>query len=132
FKKDSINNNGIKAFQNNKTITYLRVKLDKEIRFGNFALDNTILYQNVQDENGVFNVPELTTRNTLYYSNHIFNKAMYLQTGITLNYFTKYYMNAYDPLLAEFYVQDTRQFGDFPRMDFFVNARIRQTRIYLK
>lgn len=132
FKRDTINANGIKAFQNNETITYLRVKLEKEIRFGNFALDNTILYQNVQDENGVFNVPELTTRNTLYYSNHVFKKAMYLQTGVTFNYFTKYYMNAYDPLLAEFHVQNTRQYGEFPRLDFFINARIRQTRIYLK
>lgn len=132
FKRDTINASGIKAFQNNNTITYLRVKLDKEIKFGKFALDNTILYQNVQDDNGVLNVPELTTRNTLYYSNHVFNKAMYLQTGITLNYFTKYYMNAYDPLLAEFYVQNTRQFGEFPRLDFFINAKIRQTRIYLK
>lgn len=132
FKRDTINANGIKAFQNNKTITYLRVKLEKEIRFGKFALDNTILYQNVQDENGVFNVPELTTRNTLYYSNHIFKKAMYLQTGVTFNYFTKYYMNAYDPLLAEFHVQNTRQYGEFPRLDFFINAKIRQTRIYLK
>lgn len=132
FKRDTINATGIKAFQNNNTITYLRVKLDKEIKFGKFALDNTILYQNVQDDNGVLNVPELTTRNTLYYSNHVFNKAMYLQTGITLNYFTKYYMNAYDPLLAEFYVQNTRQFGEFPRLDFFINAKIRQTRIYLK
>lgn len=132
FKRDTINASGIKPFQNNNTITYLRVRLDKEIKFGKFALDNTILYQNVQDDNGVLNVPELTTRNTLYYSNHIFNKAMYLQTGITLNYFTKYYMNAYDPLLAEFYVQNTRQFGEFPRLDFFINAKIRQTRIYLK
>ena len=132
FKRDTIDASGIKPFQNNNTITYLRVRLDKEIKFGKFALDNTILYQNVQDDNGVLNVPELTTRNTLYYSNHIFNKAMYLQTGITLNYFTKYYMNAYDPLLAEFYVQNTRQFGEFPRLDFFINAKIRQTRIYLK
>lgn len=132
FKRDTINASGTKPFQNNNTITYLRVKLDKEIKFGKFALDNTILYQNVQDDNGVLNVPELTTRNTLYYSNHVFNKAMYLQTGITLNYFTKYYMNAYDPLLAEFYVQNTRQFGEFPRLDFFINAKIRQTRIYLK
>ena len=57
---------------------------------------------------------------------------MYLQTGITFNYFTSYYMNAYNPLLAEFYVQTDREFGDFPRLDFFINAKIRQTRIYIK
>ncbi|GAA4798791.1 putative porin [Litoribaculum gwangyangense] len=122
----------VRPFQNNATITYLRVKFENEIKFGKFALNNTILYQNVQDDNEVLNVPDLTTRNTLYYSSYLFKKAMYLQTGVTLNYFTKYYMNSYNPLLAEFYIQNEREFGDFPRLDFFLNAKIRQTRIYLK
>ncbi|MCF7560954.1 putative porin [Sabulilitoribacter multivorans] len=131
FKQDE-NTNQVKPFQNNNSITYLRVKLENEIKFGKFALNNTILYQNVQDENNVLNVPELTTRNTLYFSSHLFKKAMYLQTGVTLNYFTQYYMNDYSPVLAEFYVQNEREFGSFPRLDFFINAKIRQTRIYLK
>jgi len=80
----------------------------------------------------MLNVPQLTTRNTLYYTSHLFKKALFLQTGITLKYFTKYNMNAYDPLLAEFYVQNVQEFGGFPMLDFFVNAKIRQTRIYFK
>lgn len=131
FKKDETTNL-VKAFQNSSTITYLRVKLEKEIRVGKFALNNTILYQNVQDQNNTLNVPELTTRNTLYFSSNMFKKALYLQTGVTFNYFTSYYMNAYDPVLAEFYVQNQKMYGDFPRFDFFINAKIRQTRIYLK
>ena len=131
FKKDQTSLQ-VNAFQENNTITYLRAKIENEIKFGKFALNNTILYQNVQDENSVLNVPELTTRNTLYYSTHMFKKAMYLQTGVTFNYFTKYYMNAYNPVLAEFYVQTDKEYGDFPRLDFFINAKIRQTRLYLK
>lgn len=131
FKKDETSLQ-VQAFQNNSTITYLRVKLENEIKVGKFALNNTILYQNVQDDNGVLNVPELTTRNTLYFSSHLFKRAMFLQTGVTLNYFTKYYMNAYNPVLAEFYVQNDKEYGNFPRLDFFINAKIRQTRLYLK
>ncbi|AUP78614.1 putative porin [Flavivirga eckloniae] len=131
FKKEETSGQ-VKAFQNNNTINYLRVRLDKEIRVGKFALNNTILYQNVNDNDSILNVPEFTVRNTLYYSSHLFKKAMYLQTGVTFNYFTKYYMNAYNPLLAEFYVQTERQYGEFPRLDFFINAKIRQTRIFLK
>ncbi|MBU3822660.1 putative porin [Flavobacteriaceae bacterium XHP0103] len=130
FKKDSTS--AVKAYQANNTINYLKVKLEKEIRVGHFALNNTVLYQKATNGSGILNVPEIITRNTLYYSNHVFKKAMYLQTGVTLNYFTKYYMNAYDPLLAEFYVQNDRQYGEFPRLDFFINAKIRQTRIFLK
>lgn len=131
FKKDETTNL-TSAFQNNATITYLRVKLQKEISIGKFALNNTVLYQNVQDENNTLNVPEIVTRNTLYYSTHMFNKALFLQTGVTFNYFTKCYMNDYDPLLAEFTVQNETEYGEFPRLDFFINAKIRQTRIFLK
>lgn len=124
--------NTVKPFQSSESISYFRVKLANEFKYGKFALNNTVLYQNVQNDNNVFNVPQLITRNTLYFSSDVFKKAMYLQTGVTFNYFTKYYMNAYNPLLAEFYVQNDKEYGGFPRLDFFVNAKIRQTRIFVK
>lgn len=122
----------VKPLQSDKAITYLRVKANKDIKYKKFALDNTIMYQSVKDDNQVFNVPQIITRNTLYYSTNVFKKAMYLQTGITFNYFTEYNMDGYDPLLAEFYTQNETKLGGFPRLDFFVNAKVRQTRIYLK
>ncbi|RKE92027.1 putative beta-barrel porin [Ichthyenterobacterium magnum] len=132
FSKDDVTST-VKPFQNNnESISYLRVKIGKSITYKKFTLVNNIMYQNSSDQNSVFNVPEFITRNTLYYSNHLFKKAMFLQTGITLNYFTEYNMNAYDPLLAEFYVQNETKFGGFPMLDFFINAKIRQTRIFLK
>jgi hypothetical protein len=131
FKIDEVSG-FVKPFQNDKTISYLKVKLENELKFGKFALNNTLLYQNVTDENSTINAPEFVTRSSLYYFNHLFKKAMFLQTGVTLNYFTEYNMNAYDPLLSEFYVQTETKYGAFPRVDFFLNAKIKQTRIYLK
>ncbi len=130
FAKD--NSNNVKPFQSNETINYFRVKLNREISYGKFALDNTVMYQNVLNGEDILNVPQIITRNTLYFSDQLFKKALFLQTGITFNYFTTYNMNAYDPLLAEFYVQNDTKLGGFPRMDFFVNAKIRQTRIFIK
>ncbi len=118
--------------QEGNSVNYLKLKYNKEFRLGNWALNNTVMYQNVTQSNEVLNLPELVTRNTLYYSNDIFKKAMYIQTGITFKYFTKYSMNAYNPLLGEFYVQNREEFGGFPMLDFFINAKVRQTRIYLK
>ncbi len=118
--------------QYNKSISYLSVKVSKEIKFRKWALDNTILYQNVTQEDAILNVPQLVTRNSLYYTNRFFKKAMFLQTGITFNYFSKHFANDYNPLLAESFVQNDKQIGDFPMLDFFINARIRQARIFLK
>lgn len=122
----------VSPVQYDKTINYLSVKASKEIKFWKLALDNTILYQNVDQSSAIVNIPQLTTRNTLYYTGHVFKKAMLLQTGVTFNYFTKYYANDYNPLIGEFYVQNETKIGNFPMLDFFVNARIRQTRLFLK
>ncbi len=135
FNLEEINDDGvriIKPEQYTSSLQYLRLKVQREFKVGNFALDNTIMYQNVISDADVLNLPTLITRNTLYYSNHVFKKAMQLQTGITFNYFTEYNMNGYDPVLAEFYTQNTTKIGGFPRLDFFINAKVRQTRIFFK
>ncbi len=128
---------GIKAnestpspLQASERVDYLKIKAEKEFTYGQFALENTIMYQQVLSGENVFNVPQLITRNSLYYQNHLFKKALFLQTGVTFKYFTKYNMNAYDPVLAEFYVQNNQELGGFPLVDLFFNAKIRQTRIY--
>lgn len=113
-------------------IQYVAVKLEKEIKFGRFALDNTVLFQKVAQPDNIINVPQILTRNTLYFSKEVFNKAMFLQTGVTFQYFSKHYANGYNPLIAEFYTQTNTKIGGFPLLDFFVNARVRQTRIFLK
>lgn len=130
FTKDI--NDEVKPLQSENIINYIKLNVSKEFRFGKFALDNTVMYQNVINGEDVLNVPQIITRNTIYFSDHLFKKALFLQTGITLNYFTEYAMDSYDPLLGEFYTQNKTSIGDFPRLDFFINAKVRQTRIYLK
>ncbi|MCG2610605.1 putative porin [Flavobacterium sp. SM15] len=122
----------VKPFQYDKTINYLSVKGSKEFKFWKLALDNTVLFQQVQQADAVLNVPKLTTRNSLYFTDYYFKKALFLQTGVTLNYFTKYKANDYNPLLGEFYIQNQKEIGDFPMLDFFINAKIRTFRVFLK
>lgn len=119
--------------QYDKTINYLSVKANKEFKFGKFALDNTVLYQKVDQQEAILNVPEIVTRNTFYYSNYFFKKnALFLQTGISFNYFTNYFANDYNPVIGEFFVQNKKEIGNSPNFDFFINAKIQRTRIYLK
>lgn len=122
-----------KPAQASEAVHYLKVFLNKEIKFGKFALDNQFIYQNVSSGSSFFRVPDFITRNTFYFSSYVFKgNPLFLQTGVTLSYFSKYYMNSYNPLLSEFYVQNDREFGAFPLVDFFVNAQIRTMRMYLK
>jgi hypothetical protein len=122
----------VRPLQHDGQVSYLKVQGFREFKLGKFALNNTLLYQKVLDGEQVFKVPDFVIRNTFYYSDHWFRRALFLQTGFTLNYFTNYQMNGYDPVLAEFYVQDELEFEGFPTVDFFFNGKIRQARIYFK
>lgn len=133
FFTDGDLDNQIEPNQFLGTINYLKLMVKKKLKYGKFTLDNTIAYQKVVNGENVLHVPQLITRNSLYYTNYLFKgKPLYLQTGVSVKYFTKYKMDAYNPLLAEFYVQNTTEIGNFPIIDLFINAKVRQTRLYFK
>ena len=117
--------------QSSERVNYLKIKAQREFNWRGFALNNTVMYQNVLSGDSVFNVPEFITRQSLYYQDHIFKNALFFQTGVNLKYFTTYNSNGYDPVLAEFYVQNEQEIGNFPMVDLFFNAKIRQTRIFV-
>ena len=124
-------------FQSPNQIKYYKIKLDNHNKLGKFSIINTVQYQTKEqsillNELETLNVPEWLTRNTLLYSTYAFNKALFLQTGITFNYFTKFYADYYNPLLSELVTQNYKQIGDYPRFDFFINAKIQRTRIFVK
>ncbi|VAW10846.1 FIG00649073: hypothetical protein [hydrothermal vent metagenome] len=122
----------IKPFQESSSLNHIKVKYNKEIKVGKFALNNTLMYQDVAQSNQVLNLPQVVTRNTLYFSSEVFRKAMYIQTGITFKYFSAYNIDAYNPVLGEFYIQNSEKLGGYPMLDIFINARVQQTRIFLK
>jgi len=106
--------------------------MQNDFDYGKFHLASTILYQEVASGAEVFKVPNFIIRESVYYQDELFKKALFFQTGINFKYFPKYEINAYDPVLAEFYVQDQQELGGFPLVDIFLNAKIRQTRIFFK
>ncbi|MCF6182791.1 putative porin [Lutibacter sp.] len=122
-----------KPTQTSNTLNYFRVKAEKSLHYKKFTLANTVLYQKVLDGFNFFRVPEIITRNSLYFSSYVFKgKPMYLQTGVTFKYFSAFKANAFNPLLNEFVLQNNSEIGNYPILDFFVNAQIKRTRLFLK
>ncbi len=119
--------------QSAESIDLLKIKLTQGIKWWKIGLENTIMYQSVSGGDQIYNVPEIITRNSLYFEDRWFkNNALFLQTGITLKYFSAYTADGYDPVLSEFYTQNDQELGGFPQIDLFFNAKVRQTRIYFK
>lgn len=118
--------------QATETVDYLKATIHKGFTFYKFGFENTFMYQKVSDSN-LISVPEYTSRNTLYYSTHLFKgNPLYIQTGVTLKYFSKFYAPVYNPLLGEFTQQNNIEIDDYPTIDIFLNGQIQRTRIYFK
>lgn len=122
----------VRPFQSSNEVRYLKLKYEKTFSYGKFSLANTIMYQNVLNGEDVFRVPDFVTRQSLYYTDRWFRKALFLQTGFHIKYFTGYNANAYDPILAEFVVQNFEELDNFYTLDFFFNIKVRQARVYFK
>ena len=122
----------VTPYQYNGNIGYLKIKANRKFEYWRFGLDNTLMYQNVFSGESVFRVPDFVTRHSFYYEDYWFNKALYLNMGFTFNYFTSFMADSYDPVLAEFYVQNNQEIGGFYRADFFFNGKVDQTRIFFK
>ena len=122
----------VTSLQSQEAVNHLKITANKEFKYRKYALDATVTLQDVSGAEEVLNVPDVVTRGSLYFSDRLFKKALLLQTGVTFNYFTKYHLNGYDPVLAEFFVQNTQELGAFPLIDVFVNMKVRQTRIFVK
>ena len=117
--------------QHNENLDILKLQLGRKINFGKFSIDSKLLFQKSLSDD-IINLPQIVSRNTFYFSTDMFKKALFLQTGFGVKYFSKFYMNGYDPLLSELYIQNEKEIGEFPIIDFFINAKIQQTRLYFK
>lgn len=113
-------------------LDYFYGSWQKAFKFGRFVLDNKLVYQNVNQSGDFLNLPSFITRNTFYYSNKILKGALFFQTGFSVKYFSKFYANEYNPAISSFHTQKNKKIGKFPLIDFFANAKIKQTRIFLK
>jgi len=131
----------VEVLQINKKIDYLKARLDQRIDFGNFSWVNNVQYQKVNQEEDsdallsgpiALNVPEWLVRSTIMLTSSLFNKALFFQSGATFVFFTDYYADQYNPLLAEFVTQNNVKIGEYPRVDFFFNAKIKSSRIFFK
>ena len=131
----------LEVLQTDKKIHYLKVRLDNRFDFGNFSWVNNLQYQKVNQEENTeellsgplaLNVPKWLIRSTFMLTSSIFNKALFFQSGFTFVFFTDYYADQYNPILAEFVTQNNTKIGEYPRVDFFFNSKIKSSRIYLK
>ena len=131
----------VEVLQLDKQIDYFKARFNQRLDFGKLSWINNVQYQKVNQEQDTdqillgpltLNVPEWLIRSTLMLTSSIFNKALSFQSGATFVFFTDYYADQYNPILSEFVTQNNTKIGEYPRVDFFFNAKIKSSRIFIK
>ena len=111
-------------------IKLFKLKYVKNFIFGKFSMNNSFLIQDVNQNDNVLNIPDFVYRNSFFISEKIFKNVLEIQSGFNFKIFSKFFINEYNPVISTFHIQDKRKIGGFPIIDFFLNAKIRQTRLF--
>jgi hypothetical protein len=77
-------------------------------------------------------VPNNIATGALYYQGNLFKKALQLQVGFSGQYYSEFYGYAYMPATNLYYVQTDKTVGNYPYVDFFLSARIKPVRFFVK
>ena len=117
--------------QVNYSINIMRLDLAKDLSWKKFHLDNVIVFQKA-DHAEILRLPELVLRHSLYFSGQWFRKAMEVNYGLDVLYFSSFFGDAYMPASGTYYLQDGKKIGNYPFVDLFFNCKIKRARVFLK
>ena len=95
-----------------------------------FELEGFACLQKASNEE-VVHLPLFLGRLKVAYSQPIFRKAATLQPSLTVQYFTKYYADAYMPATRTFHLQNEVEIGNFPFIDLAVSIKVKKADIFV-
>jgi len=118
------------ASQTSKNIQVATAYLEKNFSLGKFKLNQKIIGQKSSNEN-ILPLPSLSIYSNNYYQNSFFNGALDIQAGFSVYYNTSFYAPNYMPSTGQFFLQNEKELGDYPKVDLYFNFRIKRTRIFI-
>ena len=91
-------------------------------------LDNHVIYQHASSDK--LPLPALTLYHNLYYHG-CWVKALDVQIGVDMRFFTKYNAPLLNPALGQFCIQNIEQVGNYPVMNVYANFYVKSLRLKL-
>ena len=123
-------NNEVLPIQYKDPINVISLGINYNFRLWKFYFRNKVLYQGTTANENILSLPDFSFYNSTYFQFNIVKNVLAAQLGFDFYYDTKYYIQAYDPSLGQFYTQNVKQIGNYPYTDVFVNAKWKRVRIF--
>lgn len=104
----------------------------KHFNFKHIQFNQSLFYQVFSDKiKSHLLLPNFASKSSLYVQFYAFKKATFLQIGTDISYIQNYTANFYNPATRSFQ-RSSKQVGNYPFIDFFINAEIKTAKIFFK
>jgi len=113
------------------SVTFGRVSLINQLKFGKFKMDNRVDGSWSGNEN-VIRLPALAFYSSVYFNDILFKNALGFKVGADINYHSLHYNYGYMPATGIFYLQDEKQTGGYPLLGVFVNLQIKTASLFIR
>jgi hypothetical protein len=101
--------------------------------FRRFYLRPSVTYTQLwKNDDEAIRIPELFVNTQLTYENLLLKKALQLQLGVDVHYKSDYKALGYTIDTQSYYLQNDKVVQGFPVVDIFLNAKIKQGRLFVK
>lgn len=136
FKHTNINNyiyfgTNAKPHQYSGSVSISSLYSNFYVKLNKFEFIGFASLQTTNNDN-IIHIPSFQGKIKLAYNINLVKGISMMQPSLIINYFTKYYADAYMPALRTFYIQNEVKIGNFPYIDFCVTFKIKRANIFVQ
>ncbi len=120
------------AVKQEGSVQAIMLQLDNKLSYKGLHFDNLITFQ-TSTNNDVLPLPTLSVYSNLYLK-FVISKVLKTELGLEMRYFTKYNAPDYDPITAQFIVQNDNtkeSIGNYPVFNAYINFALKKIRFHL-
>ncbi len=117
--------------QSSKDIDVFTAYINKDFTLGKLHFNQTVYYQKSR-YNTILTLPEISVYSNNYFKDWFFDNALQFLAGVDIYYNSDFFAPRYNPATTTFYNQREEKFGDFPKVDLFINFRIKRALLFFK
>ncbi|HMR19848.1 MAG TPA: hypothetical protein PKA53_11175, partial [Sphingobacterium sp.] len=112
-------------------LNVLKVSIGQNFKFGNFHLDNRVVYQK-SDAMNILSTPELYTWHSFYYKDIWFNKVLDFAIGLDGRFNTPFRASSYAINAGQFYNSNVGiEFSTYPIIDTWLTVNLQRVNLFL-
>lgn len=116
--------------QHGDNIQVIAATLQQNFRLGALNWDNRLVYQK-SGRQDIIPLPDGCVYSSIYLQFRI-AKVLTVQMGANAHYWTAYKSPAYEPATQQFKLQDETEVGNYPLINGYINAHLKQTRFFIE